>query len=94
MAKKTRLDITLENEELKSQVREAAAKHGKSMSSYCVEAVVEKLARDNKLVDKGKLNAEEIERRKAILARIDKRREEIGPIGTSVTELIKEGRKR
>jgi hypothetical protein len=88
MAKKARLGIYLEDEEMKKQIKIAAAKKGISATDYCEEAIKEKLQREDKLSN------EEITRRKAILARIEELREKIGPIGLPVSELIEEGRRR
>lgn len=88
MAKKVRLGLYLEDEEVKKHIKIAAAKRGMSTTAYCEEAIKEKLVKEGELSDK------ERERRKALLARMDKLREEIGPIGTTVSELVKEGRHR
>jgi hypothetical protein len=88
MATKTRLGLYLEDEEMKKQIKIAAAKKGLSTTAYCEEAIKEKLKRE------GKLSDQEIERRKAVLARIDERRRKIGSVGASVSELVNEGRRR
>lgn len=88
MTKKARLGLYLEDDEMKKQIKIAAAKKGISTTAYCQEAIKVYLTKDSKLSD------EERERRKALSARMDKLREEIGPIGVSTSELVKEGRRR
>ncbi len=88
MAKKARLGLYLEDEELKTQIKIAAARKGVSTTAYCAEAIKEKLVRESKISE------EERERRKALLARMDELSAEIGPIGVTASELIKEGRRR
>jgi len=88
MVKKARLCLYLEDEQTKTHVKIAAAKRGISATAYCEEAIKEKLKRE------GTLSDEERQRRKALMARMDKLREEIGPIGVSTSELVKEGRRR
>ena len=88
MAKKARLDLYLEDEEIKQRIKNASAKRGISMTAYCEEAIKEKLVKEGELSDK------ERERRRAVLARIDERRRNIGSAGSSVSEPVKESRRR
>lgn len=82
-----RLNIYLDEEDLRTRVKVAAARHGVTVSSYCVQAI------------RDRLEAEEAgpTRRlspSAAARRMDQRRQKIGPIGVSVSELIRQGRRR
>lgn len=88
MVKKARFCLYLEDEQTKTHVKIAAAKRGISATAYCEEAIKEKLTRENTMSD------QERERRKAVLARIDERKRKIGSVGQSVSELVKDGRRR
>ncbi len=88
MVKKARLGLYLEDEEIKREIKMAAASHGISTTAYCQRAIREQLKRDSKLSD------EEVKRRAELAARMDKLRAKTGPIGISAAELIREGRRR
>lgn len=89
MANKARLGLYLEDEEIKRQIKVAAAKRGVTVTNYCARAIEERLVRD------GERSAEGESKNKAsLLSRMDKLRQEIGPIGISTTELVEEGRRR
>jgi hypothetical protein len=85
MVKKTRLGLYLEDEEMKRQVKIAAARRGLSATTYCAQAIEERLRKDGEI---GKGND-----KKALLSRIDRFREEIGPVGITAAGLVKEGRR-
>lgn len=88
MAKKARLGLYLEDERIKRQIKIAAAREGISATAYCTEAIEGRLRREGVMSDK-------LDRGKAaLLSRMDKLRKEIGPIGKSTAELVKEGRRR
>lgn len=87
MTKKARLGLYLD-EVMRRQIKIAAAKRGMSTTAYCTEAIKERLLRD------GEINQTNDGNRKALLARMDRLRQEIGPIGIPAYELIKEGRRR
>ena len=89
MTKKARLGLYLEDEEVKKQIKVAAAKRGITATDYCAQAIEERLIRDGErsAKDRGK---DEV----ALLSRMDKLRQEIGPIGISTAELVEEGRRR
>jgi len=88
MARKARLGLYLEDEEIKKQIKVAAARRGMSTTAYCAEAIRERLRREGETSDK-------IDRdRLALLSRMDKLRREIGPVGTTTAELVEEGRRR
>ena len=88
MGKKARLGLYLDDEELKKQVKIAAASRGVSVTTYCADAIKERLKKE------GWISVEEIERRKAVLDRMDELSKQIGPIGARASELVKEGRRR
>ena len=88
MARKARLGLYLEDEEIKKQIKIAAARRGISTTAYCAEAIRERLQRDGETSDK-------VDRdRLALLSRMDKLRQEIGPVGATTAELVEEGRRR
>lgn len=93
-AKRPRLNIYLADEETRRQIRVAAAKRDLSITEYCARAIEEQLVSDGERPpNRGaiyKTPREKLE----LLARMDERRQRIGPIGTSVTELVTEGRRR
>ncbi len=86
MAKKTRLGLYLEDEEIKKQVKIAAARRGISTTAYCAQAIEERLRRDGETSGDAD--------RKALLSRIDRLRKEVGPVGMTAAELVEEGRRR
>ncbi len=93
MAKKARLGLYLEDEELKKQIKIAAAKHGTSVTDYCVEAI------EDRLITEGERGAAQSKNRKSnaraeLLTRMDQLRKAIGPIGIGTADLVKEGRPR
>ncbi len=88
MTRKARLGLYLEDETMRRQIKIAAAKRGMSATAYCAQAIRERLARDGEIID----NADE--RKKAVLARMDRLKEEIGPVGVPAAELVDEGRRR
>ncbi|GEM_PF-1344198 len=90
MVKKARLGLYLEDEDIKRQIKVAAAKRGISTTKYCAEAIEERLKKEDEMSD----NDEDYRRRKDFLERVDKLRKEIGPIGKTAAELVKEGRRR
>ena len=88
MVRKARLGLYLEDEEIKKKIKIAATKRGISTTAYCAEAIKERLIRDGEI--SGSAEAD----KKELLDRMDKLKQEIGPLGISVTELIAEGRRR
>ena len=89
MANKARLGLYLKDEEVKRQIKVAAARRGMTVTDYCARAIEERLTKDGERIaesgDKNKV---------ALLSRMDKLRQEIGPIGMSTAELVEEGRRR
>ena len=94
MAKKARLSLYLEDEEFKRQVKVAAAKRGLAVTDYCAEAIEKRLVRDGRgawlRASLGNANKE----KSALLDRMDKLKQVIGPIGLRTSELVEEGRRR
>ena len=88
MARKARLGLYLEDDEIKKQIKIAAAKRGISTTAYCAEAIRERLQREWEISDK--VDRDML----ALLSRMDKLRQEIGPVGTTTAELVEEGRRR
>lgn len=87
MVRKARLGLYLEDNEIKKRIKIAAAKRGISTTAYCAEAIKERLIKDGEI---GRTREE----KKELVARMDRLKKEIGPLGMSVTELIAEGRRR
>jgi len=89
VANKARLGLYLKDEEVKRQIKVAAARRGMTVTDYCARAIEERLIKD------GERSAEGEDKNKvALLSRMDKLRQEIGPIGISTAELVEEGRRR
>ena len=89
VTKKARLGLYLEDEGIKRQIKVAAAKRGMTATDYCAQAIEERLTRDGERSTKN-----EAQNKAALLSRMDKLRQEIGPIGISTAELVKQGRRR
>lgn len=86
MSKKARLGLYLENEDIKKLLKIAAAKRGVSTTTYCAQAIEDRLRRDGETIRDTD--------RKALLSRIDKHRKEIGPLGMTAKELVETGRRK
>lgn len=88
MTKKARLGLYLEDEAIRRQIKVAAVKRGMSLTTYCTQAIKERLARDGEITDKADRN------KRALLARMNRLRQEIGPVGMPAAKLVEEGRRR
>lgn len=88
VTKKARLGLYLEDEAIRRQIKVAAAKRGMSSTAYCAQAIKERLVRDGEITDKADGNKE------ALLAQMDRLRQDIGRVGLPAAELVKEGRRR
>jgi len=88
VVKRARLGLYLEDEAIRRKIKVAAAKRGMSTTAYCTQAIKERLVRDGEISDKAD------ETKKALLARMEHLRREIGPVGVSTAELVREGRRR
>jgi hypothetical protein len=86
--KRARLSIHIEDSSIKDKIETAPAKRDMSIKDYCLEAITRQLQRDGELPG----DEEAMRRARALADRMDQRRGEIGAIGVSVSELIKEGR--
>ncbi len=89
MATKARIGLYLKNEEIKRQIKVAAAKRGITATDYCARAIEERLVRDG---ERGTNN--KAQDKLAFLSGMDKLRREIGPIGMPTAELVEEGRRK
>jgi len=90
MVKKARLGLYLENEDMKRQIKVAAAKRGISTTEYCTQAIEERLKKEGEASDAD----EDYKRKVALISRLDKFSKEVGPVKMTAAELIKEGRRR
>jgi len=89
MATRARLGLYLKNEEIKRQIKVAAAKRGMTATDYCARAIEERLVRDGE-----RDTNNEVQDKLAFLSGMDKLRREIGPIGMPTAELVEEGRRK
>lgn len=85
----SRLNIYLDDPELRTKIKIAAARRGVSTSAYCLEAIREKLAREGEQT----IDDERMKKRQEAARRLDALRSSIGRIGTPVSELVAEGRR-
>lgn len=84
-----RLNIYVDRAELREAVKIAAARHGVTLSAYCLEAI------RRRLMVEGFLPREEREASQQHAARaLDSLRSKIGPIGVPVSDLVEQGRRR
>lgn len=83
-----RVNIYLDDPNLKREIKIAAAKHRVTVSAFCVEAIRQRLRGEQSRLE---LAARESENQAA--RALDQLRLEIGRIGIPVGELIDEGRK-
>jgi len=88
LVRKARLGLYLEDEEIKKKIKIAATKRGISTTAYCADAIKERLVRD------GEISGRTGGSKQSLLARMDELMGEIGPIGSTTAELVKEGRSR
>ncbi len=92
----TRINIYLNDRDLKTQIKFAAARRGVSISAYCEKAI------RNRLVNEGSMDNTKVESRqpeliesaKEAARELDQLRHKIGPISVPVRDLIDEGRLR
>ncbi len=84
-----RLNIYLDEPELREKIKIAAAREGVNLSSYCLQAVRRRLA------EEGYMPRPEVSvgPREAAQA-LDRLRCQIGPVGVKARDLIAEGRRR
>jgi hypothetical protein len=84
MVKKSRLGLYLEDEEIKTQVKIAAARRGLSTTAYCAQAIEQRLRIDGE-------TSRDADRR-VILSRVDRFRKEVGPVGITWVSRSKKAR--
>lgn len=94
LSSRARLNIYLADEDMKRQIKIAAAKRDLSITEYCAKAIEYQLISDGERTNNGMQKVKVPKEKLELLARMDKRRKRIGPIGINVTQLIKEGRRR
>jgi hypothetical protein len=87
-ASHSRLNIYLDDPQLRPTIKIEAARRGISTSAYCLEAIREKLARDRLSTDD-----ERTRKRREAARRLDALRASLDPIGVPVSELVAEGRR-
>ncbi|MBI2916949.1 MAG: hypothetical protein HYY01_03060 [Chloroflexi bacterium] len=92
MATKTRirLGLDLRDEGMKRRIKVAAAKRGMTVSDFCLEAIEHHIDEQSGEVARPSTPQEW----EAFIERMDKLREEIGPIGVPTWQLVEEGRRR
>jgi hypothetical protein len=84
-----RLNIYLDDPNLREQIKMAAVRQGTTLSAYCLEAIRQRLTAE------GFLTTPENETDPQAAARaLDRLRGQIGPIGVPVRDLVAEGRRR
>ena len=85
-----RLNMYVDDPQVRGQVKLAALQVGMTVSAYCLEAIRRRLADEGYLSagEKRKMTPQEAARD------MDRIRKEIGPIGISIRDLINEGRYR
>ena len=93
MENKARLSLYLRDEKLRRQIKIAATKRGMSISDYCMKAIERQLLEDGEVSIREAYTSSK-EYKASLGDRIEKLRREVGPIDVSVSEFIKEGRRR
>jgi len=84
-----RVNIYLDDPDLKREIKIAAANCGVTQSAYCVEAIRQRLERERS----AEPAAGSRQRSRDVAKALDQLRAEIGPVGISVRDLIDEGRR-
>ena len=88
--KQIRVNIYLDDPEMKREIKIAAANRSLSQSAYCVEAIRQQLDKDRTEVTEERVG----QRIQEAAGALDRLRHEIGRVGIPVRELIDEGRRR
>jgi hypothetical protein len=81
-----RVNIYLDDPSLKRSIKIAAAHRGVTLSAYCVEAIRQRLTREE-----FKPDPDETSTTQNVVRAMDRLRSEIGPLGIPVRDLIDEG---
>ena len=84
-----RVNIYLDDPDLKREIKIAAANRGVTQSAYCVEAIRQRLERERS----ADTAAGSRQRSRDVAKALDQLRAEIGPVGIPVRDLIDEGRR-
>ena len=84
----SRLNIYLEGPDLREKIRVAAARQGVSLSTYCLEAVRERLVEEGYLP-----SSQGAAGPRSAAKALDRLRRQVGPIGVPVRDLVQEGRR-
>ncbi|MGB5162383.1 MAG: CopG family transcriptional regulator [Thermoanaerobaculia bacterium] len=84
-----RVNIYLDDPDLKREIKIAAANRGVTQSAYCVEAIRQRLERERS----AETAAGSRQRSRDVAKALDQLRAEIGPVGIPVRDLIDEGRR-
>ncbi len=84
-----RLNIYLDEPELREKIKIAAAREGVNLSSYCLQAVRHRLSEQGYLP-----SPEAAAGPRAAAQALDRLRREVGPIGVKARDLVAEGRRR
>ena len=90
MTTRARLGLYLEDEDMKKQIKLAAAKRGVTLTDYCAEAIEERLVRDGERRPDQRRSKD----RGTLLTEMDRLRKVIGPIDVTTSELVDLGRRR
>jgi hypothetical protein len=87
--KQVRVNIYLDDPEMKREIKIAAANRSVTQSAYCVEAIRQRLERERSVETAAGSRPRSRDAAKAL----DRLRVEIGPVGIPVRDLIDEGRR-
>lgn len=87
--KQVRVNIYLDDPEMRREIKIAAANRGVTQSAYCVEAIRQRLERERS----AETAAGSRQRSRDVAKALDQLRAEIGPVGIPVRDLIDEGRR-
>ena len=89
-----RINIYLDDPSLRAQIKIAPARHGVTISTYCVDAIRHQLSQEG-LLTMSTAGVPESQAAATLAAqKLDKLRQQLGTIGVSVRDLIAEGRQR
>jgi len=94
-----RLNIYLDDPDLRTRIRIAAASGNVSLSAYCLTAIRQRLVEDgflseHELIKPSMRDTTQAESRAAAARALEELRRQAGPIGVPVRDLIAEGRRR
>jgi len=84
-----RVNIYLDDPDMKREIKIAAANRGVTQSAYCVQAIRQRLESERT----AETASDTKHRRREVAEALDQLQAEIGPVGIPVRELIDEGRR-